>query len=287
MNRKLQAMLAACGIAFATHAAAQITFYEGEGFHGRAFTTNDRVWNFQRNGFNDRASSVVVDRGRWLVCEHARFEGRCVVLRHGRYPSLREIGMNDMISSVRRVEPGERVGDEAPPAVVVVPQYEPPRPVYVPSPPVAVVPYPEPRPAFYDIPVMSVHAVAGPPSQRCWMEREQVAQPANEPNIGGALLGGIVGGVLGHQIGGGTGKDVATAGGAIAGAAIGANVNRANGVTYADRDVQRCQTVNSAQPAYWDVTYSYRGAQRRVQMPSDPGPTVRVDAEGNPLRVAR
>jgi uncharacterized protein YcfJ len=277
MNRKLQAVLAAGGIAFATHAAAQITFYEGEGFRGRAFTTNDRVWNFERNGFSDRASSVVVERGRWLVCEHARFEGRCVVLRRGSYPSLREIGMDNTISSVRRVEPEQNVGYEAPPAVVAVPQYEQPRPVYVPPPP-----------AFYEVPVTSVRAVAGPPSQRCWMEREQVAQPArNEPNIGGAVVGGIVGGVLGHQIGGGSGKDLATAGGAIAGAAIGANVNRSGGVTYADRDVQRCQTVGSAQPAYWDVTYFYRGVQHRVQMASDPGATVRVNAEGTPVIVVR
>src|SRR5947208_12642928 len=104
MKRSLQAVLATAALIAAGHAAAQMTFYEGEGFRGRAFTTNDRVWNLERNGFNDRTSSIVVERGRWEVCEHARFEGRCVVLRRGSYPSLREMGLNNAISSVRPVD---------------------------------------------------------------------------------------------------------------------------------------------------------------------------------------
>src|SRR5215208_747099 len=81
MNRKLKSALAVAALLAATHAAAQVTFYEGEGFRGRAFTTNSEVGDFARKGFNDRASSVVVDHGRWEVCEHQRFKGRCVVLR--------------------------------------------------------------------------------------------------------------------------------------------------------------------------------------------------------------
>ncbi len=280
MNRKLQAVLGGLAIAAATHAAAQVTLYEREGFRGRSITTNERVWNFERFGFDDRASSAVVTRGWWELCDQPRFEGRCVVLRRGNYPSLREIGLNNSISSLRPVEPGYgRRREGGPPAVAVVPP-----PAYQP-PPVAVAPAPvyQAQPAFYDVPVTSARAVVGPPSQRCWIEREQVAQPrGGEPNVGGAVIGGIVGGILGHQIGGGTGKDVATAGGAIAGAAIGANVNR-DGVAYGSRDVQRCQTVTNAQPAYWDVTYWYRGVEHRVQTTAAPGATIRVDAAGVPI----
>lgn len=301
MNRKLQAVVAACGIAMATHAVAQITFYEREGFRGRAVTTDDRVGNLDRIGFNDRVSSLIVERGRWEVCEHARFEGRCVILRPGRYGSLREMGMNNAISSARRMDNGRHRGSDRP-AVVAVPEYEQPRhhhghgqviavvpaPVAVVPAPIAVVPAP-PRPAFYDVPVTSVRAVVGPPSQRCWIDREQVAESRRgEPNLGGAVVGGIVGGILGHQIGGGSGKDLATAGGVIAGAAIGANVNRGSGgVTYVERDVQRCQTVSSTKPEYWDVSYHYRGAEHRVQMTSAPGSTIRVNADGSPVVVAR
>jgi uncharacterized protein YcfJ len=292
MKRKLQALFAACGIAVATHAAAQITFYEGEGFTGRGFSTADRIWNFDRIGFNDRASSVVVERGRWEVCDRARFEGRCVILRHGSYPSLRQVGLNNRISSARPMQGGRDHGQEGgPPQVVMVAPREQPRPIMVvPVQPVAPIPVYEPvRPAFFDVPVTSVRAVVGPPTQRCWIEREQVAQPRRgEPNVGGAVLGGIVGGLLGHQIGGGSGKDVATAGGVIAGAAIGANVNRGEGgVALVDRDVQRCQTVSNAKPEYWDVTYFHRGVEHRVQMAAAPGPTIRINAEGAPMVVAR
>ena len=55
---------------------AQITFYEGENFRGRAFTADKQVNNFERNGFNDRTSSIVVDRGRGEFCEDADFRGR-------------------------------------------------------------------------------------------------------------------------------------------------------------------------------------------------------------------
>jgi uncharacterized protein YcfJ len=282
MNKKLQAVLGVCAIAAATHAAAAITFYEGEGFHGRAVTTNERVWNFERFGFNDRASSVVVDRGAWELCEHERFEGRCVVLRRGSYPSLRAVGLNNQISSARPFEPGEHRGrgrrhdddDDAPRAYAPPPPAVAPAPVY------------RPQPAFYDVPVSSVRAVVGPPSQRCWIEREQVAQPrGGEPNVGGAVLGGLVGGLLGHQVGGGSGKDLATVGGVVAGAAIGANVNRGD-AGYETRDVQRCQNVTNAQPAYYDVSYWYRGVEHHAQTTAAPGATIRINAEGVPV-VAR
>ena len=54
MNLKLKTALAASAMLLATHAAAQITFYEGEGFRGRIFTANNQVNNFQRVGFNDQ-----------------------------------------------------------------------------------------------------------------------------------------------------------------------------------------------------------------------------------------
>ena len=113
MNRKLKSALAVTALIAATHAAAQVTFYEGEGFRGRAFTTNAQVGDFGRAGFNDRASSVVVDKGRWEVCEHARFQGRCVVLRRGNYESLARLGMENSISSVRPADNRRRFEEPA------------------------------------------------------------------------------------------------------------------------------------------------------------------------------
>ena len=250
-------------------AAPQIIFYENDGFGGRSFTTERRVGDFQRFGFNDRASSVVVIGDRWEVCEDARFNGRCVVLRPGRYASLSAMGLNDRVSSVREVGANVRIEDI---------RYAPP--------PVAV--YDTRRRAeeqVYVANVTSVRAVVGPPQQRCWVEREQVVQPATNNAVPAAIAGALLGGVLGHQVGGGRGKDLATAGGAVAGAAIGANLGRDSGgqPTTTSQDVQRCVSEPSqTRPEYWDVTYTFRGQEHRIQMTTQPGPTVTVNERGEP-----
>ncbi len=88
-----------------------ITFYENESFSGRWFSTDRRINNFNRFGFNDRADSVKVRGGRWEVCTAPKFEGRCAVLRRGDYPSLREAGLEDRISSARPLQRGNQNWD--------------------------------------------------------------------------------------------------------------------------------------------------------------------------------
>src|SRR6185503_9102552 len=85
MNASMKTALALAAISFSSLAAAQITFYEREDFEGRSFTTAQRIGNLERFAFNDRASSAVVRGSRWEICEHAGFEGRCMVLRPGSY----------------------------------------------------------------------------------------------------------------------------------------------------------------------------------------------------------
>jgi uncharacterized protein YcfJ len=139
-----------------------------------------------------------------------------------------------------------------------------------------------PRARLYTVPVSSVHAVVGPPEQRCWVERQQVVEDRSDVNVPGAIAGAVIGGVLGHQIGGGRGKDVATIGGAVAGGAIGANVGR-DGRQVVTRDVQRCRTVaRNARPDYWEITYRFRGQTHRAQLASPPGRTILVDESGQP-----
>jgi uncharacterized protein YcfJ len=265
MNIKLKSALGVAALLLGAQAMAQVTFYEGEGFRGRAFSTNQRVPDFVRYGFNDRARSVVVDKGRWEVCEDSRFEGRCVVLRRGSYDSLQQMGLNERISSVRPVENNRRDVVETP-APLAAPNYEYRR---------------RPNERVFEAPITSVRAVGGPPNQRCWMERQQVQ---SQPNVGGALIGGLIGGVLGHQVGGGSGKDLATVAGAVGGAVVGNNVaNNNNNVGPVTRDVQRCETTQNVTPAYWDVTYNYRGVENHVQMSAPPqGNTIFVNANGLP-----
>ena len=243
-------------------AAAQVTLYEREGLTGQAFPADRPINNLERYGFNDRASSIVVQRGQWEVCEDANFHGHCMILRPGQYPSLGAMGMNNRVSSLRRVQGKPRYA------------YAPLPP---PAPPAPYPYYPHHGETLYQADVVAVRTVVGPPEQRCWVEREQVS---GGPNVPGAIVGGIIGGVLGHQIGSGRGNDVATAVGAVGGAAIGANANR--GPVYS-QDVRRCAAVpSSAQPQYWDVTYVFRGRTNRAQLSFPPGPTITVNGRGEP-----
>ncbi|MBS1139338.1 MAG: hypothetical protein H6R13_791 [Proteobacteria bacterium] len=248
------------------NAVPQITFFEQEGFAGRSFKTEDRVINFARQGFNDRASSAIVLNQRWEVCENAGFTGRCVVLQPGRYPSLAAMGLNDRISSVREVVRDARIEDN---------RYAPaPAPIY------------DSRrrndERLYEANVTSVRAVVGTPEQRCWVEQEQIAPERTAANIPAAIAGVVIGGVLGHQIGDGRGKDLATAGGAVAGGLLGANIGRGDAPAQT-RDVQRCSNATSAgRPDYWDVSYSFRGQEHRVQMANPPGQTITVNERGEP-----
>ena len=269
MNAGLRNTLALATLAIATHAGAQVTFYEHDGFGGRSFTTQRPVVDFSRVGFNDRASSVIVSSERWEVCEDARFSGRCVVLRRGQYPSLGAMGLNDRVSSVRTVSRNARFDDDR----------------YAPAP----LPYYDAHrrnnERLFEAEVTSARAVVGRPEQRCWVEREQVVtQDRGGANVGAGIAGAVIGGILGHQIGGGRGKDIATAGGAVAGAVVGANIGRdGNGQQTTTQDVQRCaSTPSQARPDYWDVTYNFRGQEHRVQMTAAPGPTVTVNRQGEP-----
>jgi uncharacterized protein YcfJ len=306
--RTLKMALAVAGVALATQAAAQITLYDGEGFRGPAVTADKPVYDFDPFGFNDRAKSLVVNGGTWQVCEDAQFQGRCVVLQPGNYESLRSMGMSERISSVRPVDRvarydyapapvygpppgayGPPPGAYGPPPGAYGPPpgaYGPPPGAYSPPPDVAAAPgygyQATPSDRLYQVPVTSVHAVVGPPEQRCWVERQQVYEDRRGANVPGAIAGAVIGGILGHQVGGGRGRDVATAGGAVAGAAIGANVGRGDQSSYA-QDVQRCENVQGQlQPDYWDVTYNFRGIEHHVQMSVPPGPTLTVDDNGDP-----
>lgn len=303
MNAILRNALVLAGAAIATPAVAEVTFYEHDGFKGRSFNTEQQIDNFKSVGFNDRASSVVVDRDWWQACEDAQFGGRCVFLRPGRYASLGDMGLNDRVSSVRLMSNIPRSNS--------TPYGNPHNNPYL-SPPAEDQhqrhdarsygnPYPNANPYLsrpaasydfhrrynertYEANVTSVRAVVGPPEQRCWVEREQVVQNKNRSNAPGAIVGALIGGVLGHQVGGGSGQDLATAGGAVAGALMGANINRdRNGQEVSSHDVQHfTNTQRYAQPEYWDVSYTFRGREHRLQMTANPGLTVTVNEQGEP-----
>lgn len=265
MNRILRNAMMVSTLAVPAFAAAQVTFYEHESFSGRAFTTQKQIGDLARYGFNDRASSVIVAGERWEVCDDARYGGRCVVLRPGRYPSLAAMGLNDRVSSVRTVDRAARIDDSR----------------YAPAPLAAYDYQRRSDERLYDAPVTSVRAVVGQAEQRCWVEREQV-QGHGDANVPGAVVGAVLGGILGHQVGSGRGNDAATVGGAVVGGVVGANVNRDDRSRYS-QDVRRCDNAPTQSRAdYWDVTYEFRGQEHRMQMSAPPGRTVSVNSQGEP-----
>lgn len=246
-------------------AAVNITFFENERFQGRSYTATGQVPNLRRTGFNERARSAVVSGDRWEVCDNNRYKGQCMVLRPGQYPSLEAMGLTDEVSSVRVITRNTRVADN---------RYAPePMPVY------------DGRrrngERLYEADITSSRAVLATSGQRCWVESTQVPAERSGANIPGAVVGALLGGILGHQVGGGSGKDIATVGGVVAGGALGAQFGRDG--TPTTQDVQRCEAVpGGAQPAYWDVTYNFRGVDHRIQTAVEPGNRITVNERGEP-----
>jgi len=100
-----------------------------------------------------------VRTGTWEVCDDANFNGRCVQLNPGEYPTLGTMGLNDRVASVREVAPAPerpRVV-QAPPPLPLPPAGPPPR--------VAAAPLPLPpagspgRVVLYDGPNFTGRAV--------------------------------------------------------------------------------------------------------------------------------
>ena len=52
--------------------------------------------------FDDRISSVQVNRGVWELCEHSQYRGRCITVDHD-IRKLDRLGFDDRISSIQRL----------------------------------------------------------------------------------------------------------------------------------------------------------------------------------------
>lgn len=80
----------------------RVVIYEGPNFSGRSYTVNtDVLSNLDGTGFNDRASSLRIERGYWMFCTDANLQGDCRTFGPGDYPSLS--WFSNRISSGRRI----------------------------------------------------------------------------------------------------------------------------------------------------------------------------------------
>ncbi len=265
MSRMPRLLAGLASLLFATSGFAQITFFEHNDFRGRQFTTRGAMANLGQLRFNDLTSSIIIDGGLWEVCEHSEFGGRCEVLGPDQYPSMKDFGLNDRISSVRPVRVDRhqtRHRDYR--------EYRDDRPDY------AYRRRPDER--IYEADVTSVRAVFEDRNRRCWVDDRAEYRRSDEPNVGAAIVGGIIG----HQIGDGSGRTAATAAGVAAGAAIGSRAGRDDRGYGYERDMVRCRDSGRGRPTYWDVSYEFRGIEHWVRLSYPPGRTIAVNRHGEP-----
>ncbi|MDI9332586.1 MAG: hypothetical protein QM527_15055 [Alphaproteobacteria bacterium] len=111
------------------------------------------------------------------------------------------------------------------------------------------------------------------PRQVC--STQPMAQQANKSGAG-AVMGAIAGGAMGNAMGKGSGNAATTAIGILGGALLGDMIEGASAPEV--RQVQTCtnQMFYENRSTGYNVVYEFNGKQYTVVMPSDPGPTVRL-----------
>ena len=77
-----------------------VELFSDPDFDGERLTVARDTDDLKRYGFNDRAQSIIIRRGRWEFCTDARFRGRCVAYGPGRYERLGALAR--LITSLRR-----------------------------------------------------------------------------------------------------------------------------------------------------------------------------------------
>ena len=126
--------------------------------------------------------------------------------------------------------------------------------------------------------ISSTPVVQQVPVSRQVCNQQPMVQHQPQGSGGGAILGAIVGGVLGNQIGSGFGRAAATGVGAIAGAAVGDNLERRTD-PYAHQAQCQAQTTYENRTVGYNVQYEYGGKTHTVQLPYDPGPTIALNIQ--------
>lgn len=98
-----------------------------------------------------------------------------------------------------------------------------------------------------------------------------------QPKSGaGAVIGAIAGAALGNTMGHGSGRALATGVGLMGGAVVGDRIEGGGATSVQNMQACNTQTFYENRTVGYNVTYEYGGRQYTVQMPNDPGPTIRL-----------
>ncbi len=143
INVRWRFLVGAALAAIATSAlAGEITLYQNRDFRGDTLTLSRAAPNLEQTGFNDSASSVVVQDGVWEVCTDPFYRGNCTRLGPGQYNRVEGM-LNDRVASAREI-----VGVSAAPPPVSSPPIVAAPPVVAPT----VVTAAGPRIVLYEQP---------------------------------------------------------------------------------------------------------------------------------------
>lgn len=127
------------------------------------------------------------------------------------------------------------------------------------------------------------------PRQECWQEevvRESRSQyRSHTPEILGAVIGGAIGNAVGHHK---SNQRVGAVVGAVLGSSVARDIshaNRSRDVYY--ETVERCDTVydtyQEERLVGYDVVYLYNNAEYTIRTQRDPGATIRVRVNVEPV----
>ena len=103
----------------------------------------------------------------------------------------------------------------------------------------------------------------------------QVSVPGQTSGAG-ALMGAVAGGAIGNSMGKGEGRALATMIGVIGGAIAGDKVEGPQAAQTQTQQTCTTQQVYENRLMGYNVVYEFAGKQYTVQLPKDPGPTIKL-----------
>ena len=123
----------------------------------------------------------------------------------------------------------------------------------------------------------------GFPKRVCYQE-QVVTQ--NTKSYTPSILGGVVGAAVGNRFGHGDGRKLATVAGGVVGASVGRDVQNKNAQNHTAL-IERCHDETEyryeERITGWRVTYEYNGQAYVTRTDSDPGETLKLRVNVQPL----
>ena len=127
------------------------------------------------------------------------------------------------------------------------------------------------------------------PERNCWQERQYGSPRDGRGDHGvGLVVGGVVGGAIGHGLGHKKrNKQVGAVVGSILGATLGNAISHKRRHHRQSEWVEHCEVIErrreESRIVGYDIEYEYAGTVHQTRMSRDPGSTLRLRVEVQPI----